>query len=258
MRKLKFHYEMQLKFSGDVIRHSFALRCLPKETCTQHILQLAYTISPHAAVSTGSDAFGNILCSGFLEQPHDHFSFTVDGVALTNSENIDSGSLQHLFYYPTAQTTLTQGAAPYLALAQEMHDPLQKALAMSSKLYRSFTYKPNTTTTQTTAQQALDQGTGVCQDYTHIMLALCRLCHIPARYVAGFMTGEGATHAWLEIFAGGQWLGIDPTNNRIVDDQYIKLSEGRDASDCIIDKGVFFGNVSQSQSVLVRVTQEAL
>lgn len=129
---------------------------------------------------------------------------------------------------------------------------------MSSKLYRSFTYKPNTTTTQTTAQQALNQGTGVCQDYTHIMLALCRLCHIPARYVAGFMTGEGATHAWLEIFAGGQWLGIDPTNNRIVDDQYIKLSEGRDASDCIIDKGVFFGNVSQSQSVLVRVTQEAL
>ena len=72
------------------------------------------------------------------------------------------------------------------------------------------------------------------------------------------MTGEGATHAWLEIFAGGQWLGIDPTNNRIVDDQYIKLSEGRDAADCIIDKGVFFGNVSQSQSVLVRVTQEAL
>ena len=53
-------------------------------------------------------------------------------------------------------------------------------------------------------------------------------------------------------------MGIDPTNNRIVDDQYIKLSEGRDASDCIIDKGVFFGNVSQSQSVLVRVTQEAL
>ncbi len=258
MRKLKFHYEMQLKFSGPIYKHSFALRCLPKETCTQRILQLDYSITPAAGVCQTSDAFGNTLCSGFLLEAHDSFAFSVDGTAITNSENIDSGSLQPLFYYPTPQTTLSQGAEHYLALAAKMHDPVQKALVMSNELYRNFVYKQHTTTTQTTAQQALDQGEGVCQDYTHIMLALCRLCHIPARYVAGFMTGEGATHAWLEIYASGHWIGIDPTNNRVVDDQYIKLSEGRDAADCIVDKGVFFGNVSQQQTVLVRVTQQEL
>ena len=98
----------------------------------------------------------------------------------------------------------------------------------------------------------------MCQDYTHIMLGLCRQLGIPARYVAGFMIGEGATHAWLEVYARGHWIGIDPTNNRIVDDMYIKMSEGRDASDCIVDKGLFFGNVQQKQSVFVKVTQELM
>lgn len=258
MRKLKFHYEMHLAFTDDVVRHSFALRCLPKETCTQRLTDLSCTITPQAAVTQTSDAFGNTLCLGFIEKPHDNFSFTVTGTAITNSENIDNGLPNNLFLYPTPQTTLTAGAEAFLQLAAPMHDPVQKALAMSDALYRSFVYKPNTTTTQTTAQQALNQGMGVCQDYTHIMLALCRQCRIPARYVAGFMTGEGATHAWLEIYAGGHWIGLDPTNNRVVDDQYVKLSEGRDASDCIIDKGVFFGNVEQKQTVLVRVTEEPL
>lgn len=258
MRKLKFHYEMQLDFSGDVYRHSFALRCLPKETCTQRIVKLSCSITPLTSITKSWDAFGNPMCFGYIAEPHDYFSFCVAGTAITNSENIDNGELNHLFYYPTPQTTLTHGMEYYLELAQQQRDPVQKTLCMSDALYHNFIYKPNTTTTQTTAQQALDQGTGVCQDYTHIMLALCRRCQIPARYVAGFMIGEGATHAWLEVYARGHWIGVDPTNNRVVDDMYIKMSEGRDASDCIVDKGVFFGDVKQKQRVFVKVTQEPL
>lgn len=78
---------------------------------------------------------------------------------------------------------------------------------------------------------------------------------IPARYIAGFMFGEGATHAWVEFYARGHWIGIDPTNDCMVDDKYIKLNEGRDASDVIIDKGVFFGNVQQIQTVNVSVRE---
>lgn len=258
MRKLKFQYEMQLDFSGDVFRHSFALRCLPKENNSQHILSLLCSITPTTQVTRMPDAFSNNLCFGFLEAPHDHFGFKVMGTVITNSETLDHTPLNPLFAYPTPQTTLRRGAEQYLRLARTMHDPVQQTLIMSDALYHSFSYRPQTTNTKTTAQQALDQGYGVCQDYTHIMLALCRQCGIPSRYVAGFMIGEGATHAWLEIYAKGQWIGIDPTNNRVVDDQYIRLSEGRDAADCIVDKGVFFGNVSQKQSVHVLVTEEKL
>lgn len=255
MRKLKFHYEMQLAFSSDVVRHSFSLRCLPKDTCTQKISSVSCEISPMASFSRATDAYGNNVCLGFIEEKHRFFSFRVSGVAVTNSENIDKSPLRQIFYYPTPQTTLTRGYQEYLEIAARKHDPLQKALAMNDALYERFVYQSKTTTTKTTAQQALDQGKGVCQDYAHIMLALCRRCHIPARYVAGFMIGEGATHAWVEIYANGQWFGLDPTNNRIADDQYIKLSEGRDASDCIVDRGVFFGDVRQTQTVLVRVME---
>lgn len=258
MRKLRFLYEMQLDFSGNVEGHSFVLRCLPKETITQHIKNLSCSISPLSSITKTRDAFGNAMCFGFIAEPHDYFSFRVSGIAITNSENIDNGELNPIFRYPTPQTTLTHGMKSYLALAEQQRDPLQKALRMSSELYHRFIYKPQSTTTRTTAQQALDQGTGVCQDYTHIMLALCRQLQIPARYVAGFMIGEGATHAWLEVYARGHWIGIDPTNNRVVDDMYVKMSEGRDASDCIVDKGVFFGNVKQKQQVFVKVTQELL
>lgn len=249
---------MQLHFDGDVTRHSFVLRCLPKATVNQRITKLSCEIAPLTSITKSTDAFNNSLCFGYIEEEHDHFTFKVTGTAITNSENIDNGALNNIFYYVTPQTKLTYGIDSYLDLAKSMRDPIQKALAMSNKLYKTFVYTPKSTTTTTTAQQALDQNCGVCQDYSHILIGLCRICGIPARYIAGFMIGEGATHAWVEIYAGGQWIGIDPTNNRVVDDQYIKLSEGRDASDCIIDKGVFFGNVKQTQTVYVKVSEEDL
>jgi len=122
-------------------------------------------------------------------------------------------------------------------------------------LNRHFIYKSGSTSITTTAETALRQGCGVCQDYAHILIALCRQQGIPARYVAGFMIGEGVTHAWIEIYAAGKWLAIDPTHNRIVDELYIKLSSGRDFGDCIIDRGIFRGIAKQQQAVTVLVEE---
>lgn len=255
MRKLEFLYEMKLEFDGDVTWHSFTLRCLPKMTCFQHIIKLSVEISPYTSITKVLDAFGNQMCSGYIEEPHSFFSFKISGTALTNSENINVSSVNPIFYYATPQTTLTSGHEKFLEAAKTKHDPIQKVMAMSGLLYRNFTYKSFTTNTKTTAQQALNQGCGVCQDYSHILIALCRKLNIPARYIAGFMFGEGATHAWVEFYARGHWIGIDPTNDCLVDDKYIKLSEGRDASDCIVDKGLFYGNVQQKQTVNVSVKE---
>ena len=255
MRKLEFLYEMKLEFNGDVTWHSFCLRCLPRMTCFQHITKLSVEISPYTSITNSVDAFGNQMCSGYIEEPHSFFSFRISGTALTNSENIDMSLSNPIFKYATPQTTLTSGYEKFLEAAKTKHDPVQKVMAMSQLLYHSFQYKSFTTNTTTTAQQALDQGCGVCQDYSHILIALCRMLKIPARYIAGFMFGEGATHAWVEFYARGHWIGIDPTNDCMVDDKYVKLNEGRDASDVIIDKGVFFGNVQQVQTVNVSVRE---
>lgn len=256
MRKLHFVYEMRLEFDGAVNSHSFALRCLPQHTASQYITSLSCEITPMTSVTKTKDAFDNILVFGYIPEEHNHFGFKVQGTVTTDNENINLGGVNPAYRYATKQTTLISGCDAYFAAAATKVDPIQKTLAMSSLLYKNFLYRPGTTNTKTTAQQALDQGCGVCQDYSHILIALCRMLGIPARYICGFMIGEGATHAWVEIYARGHWVGIDPTNNRMVDDQYIRISEGRDAQDVIIDKGVFFGLGNQTQTVLVKAWEE--
>ena len=78
---------------------------------------------------------------------------------------------------------------------------------------------------------------------------------IPARYVVGMMIGEGYTHAWVEIYTGEGWYGLDPTNNLHIDDYYIKIAHGRDYADCIVDRGIFNGFTNQQQEIVVSVEE---
>ncbi|MCD8082421.1 MAG: transglutaminase family protein, partial [Clostridiales bacterium] len=120
-----------------------------------------------------------------------------------------------------------------------------------------FSYVPGVTTTRTTASEAFAGGQGVCQDYAHVFLSLCRSAGIPARYVAGMIPGEGATHAWAEVWTQDGWVGMDPTNNRFTDDSYIRLTHGRDFADGAVDKGCFVRFAFQTQQVYVNVEEVA-
>lgn len=93
-------------------------------------------------------------------------------------------------------------------------------------------------------------GYPVCQDYVHIFLSLLRLNHIRCRYVAGLAFSCGETHAWVEIYDGKSWIGMDPTHNCLIGDQYIKLCHGRDFADCPIERGIYRGNVSSTQEII--------
>ena len=105
---------------------------------------------------------------------------------------------------------------------------------------------------------------GVCQDFALVLLQLLRTAGIPCRYVSGYvcpnksgLRGEGATHAWVEIYTPTQgWLGIDPTNNIWTMDNHIKLSLGRNFTDCTPVKGTFKGLAKQKLSVSVSVEYE--
>jgi transglutaminase-like putative cysteine protease len=83
------------------------------------------------------------------------------------------------------------------------------------------------------------------------MIALCRRQGIPARYVNGFLVGEGETHAWVEIFDGYNWLGFDPTHNCRISDGYVKLAHGRDAHDCSVSRGMYTGQAQQQTTIHV-------
>jgi transglutaminase-like putative cysteine protease len=99
---------------------------------------------------------------------------------------------------------------------------------------------------QTTAGQVLAAGHGVCQDYAHLMLALCRLLGIPARYVSGHLVGEGGTHAWVEVLqpVPGHTVEIvawDPPHDRPTDLRYLTVAVGRDYRDVAPVSGTYCG-----------------
>ena len=130
-----------------------------------------------------------------------------------------------------------------------------KATSIMKYVNKNIKYIQGVTDINTNTDDVLHLRCGVCQDFAHLMIGLCRLADVPARYVAGLMIGEGATHVWVEIYDDGIWKGLDPTNNNIVNDYYIKLSSGRDYGDCVIDKGSFIGSTSQKQKVYVLVEE---
>ncbi len=96
---------------------------------------------------------------------------------------------------------------------------LELADLLGRRVHDHFTYEWGVTTVETTAAEAWALERGVCQDYAHCMLALCRLCGLPARYVSGHLLGEGGTHAWVEVLVQAEdgavrAVPFDPTHDR--------------------------------------------
>ena len=108
-------------------------------------------------------------------------------------------------------------------------------------VFQFLKYEPGATNLQTSASQSLQFRKGVCQDFAHMMIAICRELKIPARYVSGYLPGEGAAHAWCEVLENDLWRSFDPTHNREARVDYVSVACGRDARDCATHKGTFRG-----------------
>ena len=123
---------------------------------------------------------------------------------------------------------------------------LTSALQLMHAVHQSFEYRPGVTGTRTTAEDAMTLGAGVCQDYSHVLIALLRLAGIPALYVAGLVHGTGATHAWVHAWVKNRWLALDPTHDCPAHEAYVALARGCDFQDAALERGVFLGGASQT------------
>lgn len=273
---------MDIIFSEPVWNHTYTLKCIPKDTANQRITECNIDISPENPVHQGKDSFGNAMLYGNVAGQHRIFRVDVTGEAVTGILN--DGYIQEdmdlaVYKYQTPLTRPGENllklleccrAGELAPLARNMEeknsgeDNSSESVAVREKVcnymhavYESMQYEKGLTDIDTTAEAALTLGKGVCQDFAHILLSLCREDKIPARYVVGMFLGEGESHAWVEIFDGEMWVGFDPTNNRQVEDTYIKISHGRDYRDCSINRGVFTGQAQQKQRILVEVTERA-
>jgi transglutaminase-like putative cysteine protease len=130
---------------------------------------------------------------------------------------------------------------------------------VSGYIHRHFQYARDVTLANSPIEDVLEQGSGVCQDFTHLMIAILRSFGIPARYVSGYIhraNKESQSHAWCEVWLPDLgWLGVDPTNNCVVHEHFVKVAVGRDFTDVPPNKGVYRGRGQESISVRVETRE---
>jgi transglutaminase-like putative cysteine protease len=135
-------------------------------------------------------------------------------------------------------------------------DAWQAARAIMGLVHGNFKYEPHATTVHTHVRDVLRDQRGVCQDFAHVMIGLCRAVKIPALYVSGYLATENAsaTHAWVEVLIPGVgWRPLDPTHNRPADETYIKVAVGRDYADVAPVTGNYRGTTDRQLSVTVDI-----
>jgi transglutaminase-like putative cysteine protease len=134
------------------------------------------------------------------------------------------------------------------------------------RIRSDFKYDPKATVISTPLDEVFEKRHGVCQDFAHVMIAGLRGLELPAAYVSGYLRtfpppgkprlqGADATHAWVSLWCGEGigWVGFDPTNDLLVENDHIVLAVGRDFSDVSPVDGIIVGSHKQKLSVAVDV-----
>lgn len=258
------------------------VRLRPRTDALQVCLDFRLITSPVAEVRAHTDYFDNAVHTFDVEEPHSTFTVTARSRVTTQpppvSETLaglpdayrplpfeDAG--EHMdFLQATARADFHPDVAEFAQAVRRsapagVLGPLVWSLSLA--LHGLFQYVPGATDVGTIASDALAARRGVCQDYTHVMLAALRILGIPARYTSGYLrprsdagdVGSQASHAWVEAwFPGRGWIGIDPTNDRLVDERYIRVAYGRDYADVTPIKGSYRGAETGTLTVDVSVT----
>lgn len=278
------HHLTRLRYSSPIRENVVEVRMQPRTEGGQRGLSFNLSPKPHAQIFAYRDHLGNQVHHFSIPKKHTQLTITAKTtVELTHSPTLPD-SLPHDTWAEIDQLKLTRLYWDMVAPSQFAHptpllhefvqtlalsrsaDPLTVLRQLNSQLYECFDYKPEATNVDSPIDEALSNRQGVCQDFSHIMIALVRHLGIPCRYVSGYLyhhpdqavadrSAEGATHAWVETFLPSLgWVGFDPTNNLIVDNRHIRVAVGRDYADVPPNRGVFKGDAKSELTVLVRVT----
>lgn len=264
-------------------------RLTPPMMPGQSLLTHAIEFQPATAVSTYTDYFGNQVTVYSMTLRHERLSIvnraTVRtsevprprdalSVSVAEARQIFSSKLTDVFDYlqPTPAVPIggpsTEWARKIFTSESQLEDGFQ---TLNRMIFEKFRYVSGSTTNSTPLATVWKQRTGVCQDFSHVMLSVLRTAGIPARYVCGYietdpikqepgaprLVGAVATHAWVEALTPGMhWVALDPTNNQWCGPRHVAMSFGRDFSDASPVRGTF--KTSGPQNMKVRVTMKRL
>jgi transglutaminase-like putative cysteine protease len=279
IRRLRIRHETRVSYAQAAVSSHNEVRMTPLTLPGQTTLDGRVTVGPAAATWSYWDYWGTQVTGFDLMDPHSDLTITASSLVETAppgplpgppgwAEVAERTARSRLleFAIPTVRTTVP---AELIAHAREVTaglDPHEMAVAVSSLVADRVSYLPGTTGVNTSAAEAWEQGTGVCQDIAHVSIALLRGLGLPSRYVSGYLHPEkeaelyrpvaGQSHAWIEYWAG-DWCGYDPTNRTRADESHVVVGRGRDYDDVPPHKGVYRGVAGGPPEVTVEFTQVA-
>jgi len=266
----------------------------PRAHAAQTVLDHALQINPvPAQMRSMEDVYGNTRCFFSLQMPHAVLEVVAHSLVATRASPLVSNSqpwekVRELFRYQAGNrfdaasefvfpSPFVPRHAEFAAFARASFMPgaslLDACIDLTARIHTQFTYESQSTQINTPARQALAERRGVCQDFSHIMIACLRTLGLPARYVSGYMlthppegqprlVGSDASHAWVSVYLpelpeGARWVDFDPTNNRwgwhAPGQDYVTVATGRDFGDVSPLRGVIHGGASHILTVGVTV-----
>jgi transglutaminase-like putative cysteine protease len=265
---------------SDVVTSSYGRGFLtPRDSARQRCLSHRLSIEPAPADSSVSrDAYGNISSYFHVTEPHHTLSVTSSSVVEVDPPPADlygagsavapweiarpvgtEGALATEFILDLTPPEITDEIRDYAEPSFAPGRPLVEALRdLASRIHRDFTYRSGSTTVSTQVSEVLAAREGVCQDFARLAIACLRAKGLAASYVSGYlatdpppgkerMVGIDATHAWASVWTPqNQWLGVDPTNDQMVDERYITVGYGRDYADVPPLRGIIFTDADSS------------
>jgi transglutaminase-like putative cysteine protease len=224
------------------------------------------------------DYFDNLTAFLSIDEEHSELTVTASSVVDTTARAISfpkaAGQPWERFTASLHGLDLTAVEfvldSPLVVRSSRLHDyarpsfpdgrSLSEAVAdLCMRIHSDFEFKPGSTDVSTTIDEVFDLRSGVCQDFSHVMIGSLRSIGIPAGYVSGYLetdpppgeerlTGVDRTHAWVGVYIGeAGWVGIDPTNNQLAGPRYITTARGRDYSDVPPLKGVIYTDAEESK-----------
>jgi transglutaminase-like putative cysteine protease len=267
---------------------SHLLHLTPRALPGQQVLSASLVATPEPArVSRADDYFGNHATWMFLDRPHRRFEVAVEaGVEVAFAapppaaatpawevlaHDLCAAAPGHReaagFAFGSPLAPADPAAAAYARPSFPAGRPvLESLLELTARIRQDFAYRTGVTTTFTPISDVLRQRAGVCQDFTHVMLAGLRGLGLAARYVSGYLRtrpprgeparrGADQSHAWVDAWLGPPWgwVGLDPTNNLVVHDEHVVLAWGRDYADVSPVRGVILGGGKHGVSVAVDI-----
>lgn len=278
---LMVRHVTRLAYGAPVVEAQSEVRKTPAQTGLQRVVTHKLAVSPTANLRSYVDYFGSHVHTFNLLEPHLEVEITAEAVVET-TDAISCGAPPACDERPWQQRLAEflhwspmVPALPDYAGIEHGVDPALGGEAFVAALQelgasfgRRFRYDPTATEVDSSPAVLFERGGGVCQDLAHAMLGVLRLAGVPARYVSGYVydpseseegdhvIGASASHAWVQAWHPDLgWVGIDPTNDRLVDWQYVEVAAGRDYSDVQPLRGVYIGAQRQALEVEVSVAR---